>query len=118
MLNTALMELKIARTKIPAFINVTVVGLLAGLCFCVQFGLLPSLNRMDASSYVAVMHGIIPAFTQVVKPLMVMGSITFLIRLLWLRSPCARAQYWILAAFVFFVAGAVITVTGHFPINR
>lgn len=118
MTNNALMELKIARRKIPTLLNVTVVGLLAGLSFCVQFGLLPLLNHLDAASYLTVMQGIFPTFTLAVKPLIIMGTVTFLVRLLWLRSPCTRAQYWILLSFLFFLAGALITFLGHFPINR
>lgn len=118
MINNALIELKIARRKIPTLLNVTVVGLLAGLSFCVQFGLLPLLNRLDAASYLNVMQGIFPTFTLAVKPLIAMGTVTFLVRLLWLKSPCTRAQYWILLSFLFFLAGALITFLGHFPINR
>ena len=118
MLKNVLIELKIARPKIPTLLNVTVAGLLAGLSFCVQFGLLPLLNRMDATSYLTLMHGISPTFTQSVKPLIAIGTVTFLVRLLWLRSGCAQAQYWILLSFLFFLAGALITFMGHFPINR
>lgn len=118
MINHALNELKTARQKIPTLLNVTVVGMLAGLSFSVQFGLLPLLNHLDAASYLTVMHGIFPTFTTAVKPLIAMGTVTFLVRLIWLRSPCTRAQYWILLSFVFFLAGALITFFGHFPINR
>ena len=118
MINNALFELKIARRKIPTLLNITVVGLLAGLSFCVQFGLLPLLNHLDAASYLAVMQGIFPTFAGAVKPLIMMGTVTFLVRLIWLRSGCARAQYWIVLSFLFFLAGALITFLGHFPINR
>ncbi len=118
MLKNVFIELKIARPKIPTLLNVTVVGLLAGLSFCVQFGLLPLLNHLDAASYLAVMQGIFPAFTTAVKPLIAMGTVTFLVRLIWLKSGCARAQYWILLSFLFFLAGAIITFAGPFPIKR
>jgi hypothetical protein len=118
MTNNASNSLKIARQQIPTLINVTVVGMLAGLSFCVQFGFLPLLNRMDAASYLTVMHGIFPAFATAVKPLIAMGTVTFLVRLIWLRSSCVRAQYWILLSFLFFLAGTLITFLGHFPINR
>lgn len=118
MINNALIELRIARRSIPTLLNVTAVGLLAGLSFGVQFGLLPLLNRMDAASYLTVMHGIFPTFAAAVKPLIGIGTMTFLVRLIWLRSSCTRAQYWILLSFLFFVAGALITFLGHFPINR
>lgn len=36
--------------KMPSLINVTAVGLLAGLSFGVHFGVVPVLNHMDAAS--------------------------------------------------------------------
>jgi uncharacterized membrane protein len=104
--------------KMPNFMNVTVVGLLAGLSFSVQFGLVPVLNRMDATEYEATMRGIIPAFTNAVMPLMFIGLATFLVRLVWLRSPCAGMQCWTLASFGFFLVGALITIGGNFPLNN
>ncbi len=79
---------------------------------------MPVLSHLDAASYVTVMQGIIPTFTHAVMPLMMIGLVTFLIRLLWLRSPCAGMQYWTLASFGFFLAGAWITIGGHWPLNN
>src|SRR5690242_6103284 len=118
MTNTESIEWKTLRPKIPNFINVTAVGLLAGLSFGVQFGLLPMLNHLDAARYVETMQWIIPTFTHAVAPLMFMGFGTFLVRLLWLRSPCRGMQYWTLASFLFFLAGAWITIRGHWPLNN
>jgi len=102
--------------SIPTFMNVTVLGLLAGLSFGVQLGLVPALRHLDAPAYLAVMHEIIPTFTHAVIPLMMIGTVTFVIRLIR-RSGCANANYWLIASFAFFIAGALITVFGHFPIN-
>lgn len=98
--------------------NVTAVGLLAGLSFGVQFGLVPALNRQDAGSYIATMQGLIPTFTRAAVPVMMIGLVTFLVRLLWLRSPCRGTNYWTLAAFGFFLGGAWITIGGHWPLNH
>ena len=104
--------------KMPGFINVTVVGLLAGLSFSVQLALVPMLNHLDAAGYITTMQGIFPTFMHAVVPLMGIGLGTFLVRLLWLRSPCRGAQYWTLASFGFFLAGAGITLGGHLPLNN
>jgi hypothetical protein len=32
-------------------------------------------------------------------PLMMIGLVTFLVRLIWLRLPCAGMQYWTFASF-------------------
>ena len=93
-------------------------GLLAGLSFGVQFGVLPVLNRFDAAQYVNTMQGIIPTFTRAVVPLMFMGLGTFLVRLLWLRSPCRGTQFWTLVSFTCFLAGAWITIRGHWALNN
>ena len=98
--------------------NLTAVGLLAGLSFGVQFGLLPVLNHLDAASYTTVLQGIIPTFTHAVIPLMMIGLVTFLVRLLLMRSPCAGMQIWTLVSFTFFLIGGLITVRGHFPLNN
>jgi len=102
----------------PSFVNVTAVGLLAGLSLGVQFGLVPALNHLDAVSYAAVMRGITPTFMRTAVPLMMMGLVTFIVRLVWLRSPCVGMQYWTLVSFGFFLAGAGITIVGHWPINN
>lgn len=101
---------------IPTFMNVSAMGLLAGLSFGVQCGLVPAFRHLDATAYVTVMQAITPTFMRAVIPLMVMGFITFIVRLVR-RSECAGANYWVLASFAFFIAGALITVLGHFPIN-
>jgi hypothetical protein len=110
--------LKTLPARMPSFVNVTAVGLLAGLSLGVQFGLVPALNHLDAASYAAVMRGIIPTFTHTAIPLMMMGLVTFIVRLLWLRSPCAGMQHWTLVAFGLFLAGAGITIGGHWPLNN
>ena len=104
--------------KLPCLINLIAVGSLAGLSFGVQLGLVPALNHLDASTYITIMQGIIPTFTHTALPLMVMGLATFLVRLLWLRSPCRAMRYWTMAAFGFFLAGGWITLRGHFPLNN
>ena len=118
MTKNATTQLKTLPTQMPNFMNVTAVGLLAGLSFGVQFGLVPALNHQDAASYITTMQGIIPTFTHAAIPLMMIGLVTFLVRLLWLRSPCAGMQYWTLASFGFFLAGAWITICGHWPLNN
>jgi hypothetical protein len=104
--------------KMPNFVNVAAVGLLAGLSFGVQFGVVPVLNHLGAAHYIVTMQGIIPTFTHAVVPLMFMGLGTFLVRLLWLRSPCRGMQFWTLISFGFFLAGAWITIRGHWPLNN
>jgi uncharacterized membrane protein len=118
MIDNARTQLKTLPGKMPSLINVTVVGLLAGLSFGVHFGVVPVLNHLDAASYITTMQGITPAFMHAVMPLMFMGFGTFLVRLLWLRSPCRGMQYWTLVSFGFFLAAAWITVRGHWPINN
>ena len=103
--------------RLPYLINLTTVGSLAGLSLGVQFGLVPVLNQLDAASYIMIMQGITPTFTHTAVPLMVMGLVTFLVRLLWLRSPWRGMHYWTVAAFGFFLAGGWITLRGHFPLN-
>lgn len=118
MINHATTQLKTFPTKVPNFMNVTAVGLLAGLSFGVQFGLVPALNHQDAATYITIMQGIIPTFMGAAVPLMMIGLITFLARLLWLRSPWQGMNYWTLAAFCFFLVGGWITIRGHWPLNR
>jgi hypothetical protein len=118
MIKNATTQLKTLPTKMPHFMNLTAVGLLAGLSFGVQFGLVPALNHQDAASYITTMQGIIPTFTHAAIPLMMIGLVTFLVRLLWLRSPCRGMNYWTLTAFGFFLAGAWITLHGHWPLNH
>lgn len=104
--------------KMPHFMNVTAVGLLAGLSLGVQFGLVPALNHLNAATYITTMQGITPTFMHTAVPLMMIGLMTFLVRLLWLRSPCRGMQYWTMLSFGFFLAGACITIVGHFPLNN
>ena len=118
MINNARTQLRTLPGKMPSLINVTVVGLLAGLSFGVHFGVVPVLNHMDAASYITTMKGITPTFTHAAVPLMFMGFGTFLVRLLWLRSPCRGMQYWTLLSFGFFLIAAGITIRGHWPINN
>ena len=118
MKNNAIIRLQTLPAKMPNFMNVAAVGLLAGLSFGVQFGLVPVLNRLDAASYTTVMQGIIPTFTHAVIPLMMIGLVTFLVRLFLLRSPCRGMQIWTLISFGFFLAGGWITVHGHWPLNQ
>ena len=103
--------------RLPCLINLTAVGSLAGLSLGVQFGLVPALNQLDAASYITLMQRIYPTFMHAAVPLMMMGLATFLVRLLWLRSPCRGMHYWTVAAFGFFLAGGWITLRGHFPLN-
>jgi len=117
MINNRSTPWKTVPANLPNFMNVTAVGLLAGLSFGVQFGLVPVLNHLDGASYIAIMQGIIPTFTFAAKPLILIGFVTFLIRLLVLRSPCPGMRRWTLLAFGFFLAGALITIGGHWPLN-
>jgi uncharacterized membrane protein len=103
--------------SIPTFLNLAAIGLLAGLSFCAQLGLVPMLARLDDDTYLKVMRGIIPSLTHSAVPLMFMGLGTFLVRLLLHRPVCQGARYWLAASFAFFIAGAAITVIGNFPIN-
>jgi hypothetical protein len=118
MTDNSVTQLKSLPARMPNFMNVTAVGLLAGLSFGVQSGLVPALNHQDAVSYITTMQGIIPTFKHAATPLIMIGLVTFLVRLLVLRSPCARMQYWTLASFGFFLAGAWITIGGHWPLNN
>src|ERR1700759_744872 len=92
-------------TTIPTMLNLTVIGLLAGLSFAVQFGLVPALTHLDAAAYLKLMHGLIPAFTMSVKPLMAIGLVTFLVRLFVFKPDCRGARYWLAASFCFFLVG-------------
>jgi hypothetical protein len=118
MINNARTQLKSLPGKMPSFLNVMVVGLLAGLSFGVHFGVVPVLNHLDAPGYITAMQGLTPAFSHAVVPLMCMGLGTFLVRLLWLRSPCRGMNFWTLISFGFFLAAAWITLRGHWPINH
>ena len=118
MINNTSIQWKTLPAKMPNFINVTAVGLLAGLSFGVQFGLVPALNHLDAANYITTMQGIIPTFTRAAVPLMCMGLGTFLVRLIWLRSPCRGMNYWTLISFGFFLAAGWITIGGHWPLNH
>ena len=118
MINSTSIQWRTLPARMPGFINVTAVGLLAGLSFGVQLGVVPVLNRLGAANYIVTMQGIIPTFTHAVVPLMFMGLGTFLVRLLWLRSPCRGMQLWTLISFGFFLAGAWITIRGHWPLNN
>lgn len=111
-------EWKQCRSKVPELFNLTAVGLLAGLSFGVQFGLVPVLNQFDAAHYIDTMQRIIPTYTHAVIPLMGMGFGTFMVRLFWLPSISRISRFWTLAGFVFFVMGAWITIRGHWPLNH
>jgi len=116
MTKTSIKPTETKAAKLPVLMNATALGLLAGISFGVHLGLAPALCRMDGPVYLATMHSLIPAFTHAVVPLMAMGFVTFVIRL-FRRPPCANAYYLLLVSFAFFLAGALITVFGHFPIN-
>jgi uncharacterized membrane protein len=118
MIKITTIQWKTLPAKMPNLINVTAVGLLAGLSFGVQLGVVPVLNHLSATSYIVTMQGIIPTFMHAVVPLMFIGLGTFLVRLLWLRSPCRGMQFWTLISFGFFLAGAWITIRGHWPLNN
>jgi uncharacterized membrane protein len=118
MTNQATTQWKTMPAKMPNLMNVAAVGLLAGLSFGVQFGLVPALKQQDAATYITNMKAIIPTFTSAAVPLMMIGLVTFLVRLLWLRSPCRGMNFWTLAAFGLFLAGALITIRGHWPLNH
>jgi len=113
-------ELKRPRlgASVPAFLNLSAIGLLAGLSFCVQFGLVPALDHLDDSAYLNLMREIIPTFTRIAVPLMMMGLMSFLVRVFVHRADCRGARYWTAVSFGFFVLGAAITIVGHFPINH
>lgn len=104
--------------KIAILVNTVVLGILAGLTFCVQLGLIPVLNSFDASSYTKVMQGIIPPLTAAAKPMMVIGSISFLIRFVKQKVKWTLSHYCIMLGFLFFIAGGIITLVGNFPINN
>jgi hypothetical protein len=52
MTDNATTQLKTLLTQMPNLMNVTAVGLLAGVSSGVQFGLVPALNHQDAASYI------------------------------------------------------------------